>query len=81
MRLVPRNKVVVLGLVTTKCSDLEPLDDLQRRIDRAARYLPLEQLALSPQCGFGGIDSKVLSEDEMWRKLDTIVETAGKVWS
>jgi 5-methyltetrahydropteroyltriglutamate--homocysteine methyltransferase len=81
LRLVPRNKVVVLGLVTTKCSDLEPLDDLQRRIDRAARYLPLEQLALSPQCGFGGIDSKVMSEGDMWRKFDRIVETAQQVWN
>ena len=81
LRLVPRNKVVVLGLVTTKCSDLEPLDDLRRRIDRAARYLPLEQLALSPQCGFGGIDSKVMSEGDMWRKFDRIVETAQQVWN
>jgi 5-methyltetrahydropteroyltriglutamate--homocysteine methyltransferase len=80
LRLVPKGKTVVLGLVTTKSADLEPLDELKRRIDQAARYLPLEQLALSPQCGFGGIDSKVMSEDEMWRKLDRIVETAEKVW-
>ena len=80
LRLVPKDKTVVLGLVTTKSSDLEPLDELKRRIDQAARSLPLEQLALSPQCGFGGIDSKVMSEDEMWRKLDRIVETAEKVW-
>jgi 5-methyltetrahydropteroyltriglutamate--homocysteine methyltransferase len=80
LRLVPRDKVVVLGLVTTKSSDLEPLDELKRRIDQASRYLPLDQLALSPQCGFGGIDSKVMSEDEMWRKLDRIVETAEQVW-
>ena len=81
LRLVPKDKVVVLGLVTTKSSDLEPVHELKQRIDQASKYLPLDQLALSPQCGFGGIDSKVLSEDEMWRKLDTIVETAGKVWS
>ena len=81
LRLVPQNKVVVLGLVTTKSSDLEPLDELKRRIDQASRYLPLDQLALSPQCGFGGIDSKVMSEDEMWRKLDRMVETAKRVWS
>ena len=80
LRLVPRDKVVVLGLVTTKSSDLEPLDELKRRIDQASRYLPLDQLALSPQCGFGGLDSKVMSEDEMWRKFDRIVETAGQVW-
>jgi 5-methyltetrahydropteroyltriglutamate--homocysteine methyltransferase len=81
LRLVPRGKIVVLGLVTTKSSDLEPLDELERRIDQASRYLPLEQLAISPQCGFGGIDSKVMSENEMWRKLDRIVETAQHVWS
>jgi 5-methyltetrahydropteroyltriglutamate--homocysteine methyltransferase len=81
LRLVPKDKVVVLGLVTTKSSDLEPLDELKHRIDQASRYLPLDQLALSPQCGFGGIDSKVMSEDEMWRKLDRIVETATQIWS
>jgi 5-methyltetrahydropteroyltriglutamate--homocysteine methyltransferase len=80
LRLVPKDKVVVLGLVTTKSSDLEPVDELRRRIDQAGHYLPLEQLALSPQCGFGGIDSKVMSEDEMWRKFDRIVETAEQVW-
>ena len=80
LRMVPKDKVVVLGLVTTKSSDLEPIDELKRRIDQACRYIPLEQLALSPQCGFGGIDSKMMSEDEMWRKLDRIVETAAQVW-
>ena len=80
LRLVPKDKVVVLGLVSTKNSDMETVDDLKRRIDQASKYLPLEQLALSPQCGFGGIDSKVLSEAEMWQKLDTIVETAKQTW-
>ena len=80
LRLVPKNKIVVLGLVSTKNSDMETVDDLKRRIDQASKYLPLEQLALSPQCGFGGLDSKVLSEDEMWRKLDMIVEIAQKIW-
>ncbi len=80
LRMVPQDKIVVLGLVTTKSSDLEPIDELKRRIDQASKYLPLEQLALSPQCGFGGIDSKMMSEDEMWRKLDRIVETARQVW-
>ncbi|HSE85021.1 MAG TPA: cobalamin-independent methionine synthase II family protein [Candidatus Binatia bacterium] len=80
LRLVPKDKVVVLGLVTTKSSDLEPVDELKRRIDQASRYLPLEQLALSPQCGFGGIDSKMMSEDEMWRKFDRILETSEQVW-
>jgi 5-methyltetrahydropteroyltriglutamate--homocysteine methyltransferase len=80
LRLVPKDKRVVLGLVSTKSSDMETVDGLKRRIDQASKFLPLEQLALSPQCGFGGIDSKVLSEDEMWRKLDVIVETAHEVW-
>jgi 5-methyltetrahydropteroyltriglutamate--homocysteine methyltransferase len=69
-----------LGLVTTKSSDLEPFDELKRRIDQASRHLPLDQLAISPQCGFGGIDSKVMSEDEMWRKFDRIVEIGQHVW-
>jgi 5-methyltetrahydropteroyltriglutamate--homocysteine methyltransferase len=81
LRLVPKDKLVVLGLVSTKNSDMETVDDLKRRIDQASKYLPLDQLALSPQCGFGGIDSKVLSEDEMWKKLNTIVETARQVWN
>jgi 5-methyltetrahydropteroyltriglutamate--homocysteine methyltransferase len=80
LRLVPKNKIVVLGLVSTKNSDMETVDELKRRIDQATKFLPLDQLALSPQCGFGGIDSKVLSEDAMWRKLDTIVRAARQVW-
>src|SRR5918997_3211483 len=76
LRPVPKDKIVVLGLVTTKSSDLEAVDELKRRIEQAAKYLPVDQLALSPQCGFGGIDSKVMSEEEMWRKLGRIVETA-----
>jgi 5-methyltetrahydropteroyltriglutamate--homocysteine methyltransferase len=80
LRLVPKDKIVVLGLVSTKSSDMETVDGLKRRIDRAAKHLSFEQLALSPQCGFGGIDSKVLREDEMWRKLDRIVETARQIW-
>jgi 5-methyltetrahydropteroyltriglutamate--homocysteine methyltransferase len=80
LRLVPKDKIIVLGLVSTKNSDMETVDDLKRRIDQASKFLPVDQLALSPQCGFGGIDSKVLSEDEMWKKLDTIVETAAQVW-
>jgi 5-methyltetrahydropteroyltriglutamate--homocysteine methyltransferase len=80
IRFVPKDKMVVLGLVTTKSSDLETVEELKRRIDQATRHIPLEQLAISPQCGFGGIDSKVMSEDEMWRKFDRIVETANQVW-
>ncbi|MGE5060116.1 MAG: hypothetical protein ACM3N3_12835 [Betaproteobacteria bacterium] len=80
LRLVPKDKIIVLGLVSTKNSDMESFDELKRRIDQASKFLPLDQLALSPQCGFGGIDSKVLSEDEMWKKLATIVETAEQMW-
>ena len=80
LRFVPKDKVVVLGLVTTKSSDLEPVEELKRRIDQAGKFLPLDRLALSPQCGFGGIDSKAMSEDDMWRKFDRIVETAAQIW-
>ena len=80
LRFIPKNKVAVLGLVSTKSSDMETVDALRRRVDQASKFIPVDQLALSPQCGFGGIDSKVLSEDEMWRKLDRIVETAKRVW-
>ena len=80
LKFVPKDKVVVLGLVTTKSSELESIDNLKRRIDQATSYIPLDRLAISPQCGFGGIDSKVMSEDEMWRKFDRILETAVQVW-
>jgi 5-methyltetrahydropteroyltriglutamate--homocysteine methyltransferase len=82
LRFVPRGKIAVLGLVTTKSADLESKDELKRRIDDAARYLPLEQLALSPQCGFnsGGDTGLQLTEEEQWRKFERIVETAGEVW-
>jgi 5-methyltetrahydropteroyltriglutamate--homocysteine methyltransferase len=80
LRFVPKEKVMVLGLITTKSSDLETVHDLKRRLEQASRYLPLEQLAISPQCGFGGLGSKTLSEDEQWRKLDRVMETAAQVW-
>jgi 5-methyltetrahydropteroyltriglutamate--homocysteine methyltransferase len=78
LRFVPKDKMAVLGLVTTKLADVEPLDALRRRIDEAAKYLPLEQLALSPQCGFG--KDMTLSQDDQWRKFERIVETAHVVW-
>jgi 5-methyltetrahydropteroyltriglutamate--homocysteine methyltransferase len=80
LRYVPKHKIVVLGLVTTKRADLESLDLLRRRIDEATRYLPAEQLALSPQCGFGGLDSVAIPEDDQWRKFERILETARLVW-
>ena len=81
LRLVPRNKTVVLGLVTTKEPKLESQDELRRRIDEAARYIPIENLALSPQCGFASVAAgNLLSIDDQWRKLELVVETARKVW-
>jgi 5-methyltetrahydropteroyltriglutamate--homocysteine methyltransferase len=80
LRYVPKDKIVVLGLVTTKRADLESRDLLQRRIDEAMAYLPGEQLALSPQCGFGGLDSVAIPEDDQWRKFERILDTARMVW-
>jgi 5-methyltetrahydropteroyltriglutamate--homocysteine methyltransferase len=81
LRFVPRDKIVVLGLVSTKIPALENANELKRRIDEASRYLPLEQLALSPQCGFSSnIVGNLLSEDEQWRKFDLIREVAADVW-
>lgn len=82
LRLVPRGKNVVLGLLTTKESQLESQDSLRRRIDEAARYVPLENLAISPQCGFASVAAgNLLSVDDQWRKLELVVDTARKVWS
>ena len=81
LRLVPKGKIVVLGLITTKVGRVETVDELKRRIDEAARYLPLEQLALSPQCGFSSdIRGNRITENEQWRKLDVMLETARLVW-
>jgi 5-methyltetrahydropteroyltriglutamate--homocysteine methyltransferase len=81
LRFVPRDKVVVLGLVTTKRGELESKDDLKRRIDEATRYVPLEQLCLSPQCGFSStVEGNRLTYDEEVAKLVRIVETASEVW-
>ncbi|MBV8844187.1 MAG: hypothetical protein JO307_15370 [Bryobacterales bacterium] len=81
LRLVPRGKTVVLGLITTKEPKLESQDELRRRIDEAARYVPLENLALSPQCGFASVAAgNLLSIDDQWRKLELVVATARKVW-
>lgn len=81
LRFVPKDKIAVLGLITTKVPRLETVDELRRRIDQASRYLPLEQLALSPQCGFASsLRGNLLSEDDQFRKLDVMLETAAKVW-
>jgi 5-methyltetrahydropteroyltriglutamate--homocysteine methyltransferase len=82
LRFLPKgDKQVVLGLVTTKRGELESKDDLLRRIEEASRYAPLEQLCLSPQCGFSStIEGNALSEDEQWAKLRLVVEVAQEVW-
>jgi len=81
LRFVPKGKQVVLGLVTSKSGTLESKDELKRRIDQAAKFVPLEQLCLSPQCGFASSeDGNILAEEEQWRKLELVVKTAEEVW-
>jgi len=81
LRALPKGKTVVLGLVTTKVGELESKDALKRRIDEAAKVVPLEQLALSPQCGFSSTHhGNALSVDDQWRKLERVVEVAQEVW-
>jgi 5-methyltetrahydropteroyltriglutamate--homocysteine methyltransferase len=81
LRFVPKDKTVVLGLVTSKSGKLESRDEIKRRIEQAAKYVPLDQLCLSPQCGFASTEEgNVLSEDEQWAKLRMIVEIAEDVW-
>jgi 5-methyltetrahydropteroyltriglutamate--homocysteine methyltransferase len=78
---VPPGKMVVLGLVTTKRPQLESKDVLKRRIDEAARYVPLDQLCLSPQCGFSStVEGNLLGYDDEVAKLRLIVEVAAEVW-
>lgn len=80
LRFMPRGKVAVLGLVSTKTADLESLEVLRRRIDEAGKYISVDQLAISPQCGFGGMSEVTLTQDEQWRKLERVLETAHSVW-
>lgn len=81
LRFVPSDKTVVLGLVTTKSGRLEDPETIQRRIDEAAKYVPVERLAVSPQCGFASVMAgNPLTWDEQRRKLELVVETARKVW-
>src|SRR5207344_2164928 len=81
LRLVPKGKRVVLGLVSSKSAQLEDQASLLRRIEAASRVLPLDQLGLSTQCGFASVaGGNVLSEDEQWAKLELIVATAKRVW-
>jgi 5-methyltetrahydropteroyltriglutamate--homocysteine methyltransferase len=82
LRFVPKGKKqVVLGLVTSKSGTLESKDDIKRRIDEATKYVALDQLCLSPQCGFASTEEgNILAEDEQWAKLRMIVELADEVW-
>lgn len=81
LRFVPKGKIVVLGLVSTKVGRIESADALAKLIDQATKYLPLEQLALSPQCGFASMSSgNIIAEDEQWAKMKLVADVAKKVW-
>jgi 5-methyltetrahydropteroyltriglutamate--homocysteine methyltransferase len=81
LRFLPKGKVAVLGLVTSKTPELEPVDELRRRIDEAAKVVPLEQLCLSPQCGFASThEGNRLTEDQQMRKLELVVQVAEDMW-
>jgi 5-methyltetrahydropteroyltriglutamate--homocysteine methyltransferase len=81
LRLVPKNKLVVLGVVTSKTGTLEDKDYLKRRIEEASKFIDLDQLCLSPQCGFASSEEgNILSEEEQWAKLRRVVEVADEVW-
>jgi methionine synthase II (cobalamin-independent) len=81
LRFIPKGKMVVLGLVTTKRPELESKDELKRRVDEAAKFVPLDQLGLSGQCGFSStVEGNALSYDDQLAKLRVIVETAHEIW-
>jgi len=81
LRFVPKEKKVVLGIVSSKVKELEKMDDLCKRIDEAAQYMPLENMCLSPQCGFSSTHhGNDMTHDDQWRKLELVVNTAIKVW-
>jgi 5-methyltetrahydropteroyltriglutamate--homocysteine methyltransferase len=81
LRFVPADKAVVLGLVSSKLAEMETAGDLTRRVEEASRYVPLDRLALSPQCGFASaMEGNLLTEDDQWRKLQLVVDTARSIW-
>jgi 5-methyltetrahydropteroyltriglutamate--homocysteine methyltransferase len=81
LRLVPKHKKVVLGLVTSKTGKLEAKDEIKRRVEQAAKFIDIGQLSLSPQCGFASTEEgNLLSEDEQWAKLSFVIEVAGEIW-
>ena len=81
LRFLPKGKIVVLGLITTKLGSLEDKDAIKRRIDEAAQYAPLEQLALSPQCGFSStVHGNDIAVEQQAQKLRLVIEIAREVW-
>jgi 5-methyltetrahydropteroyltriglutamate--homocysteine methyltransferase len=81
LRLLPKDRFAVLGLVTTKTGQLESRDEIRRRIDEAARFADVDQFCLSPQCGFASTEEgNTLAEEEQWAKLAMVVDIARKVW-
>ena len=81
LRFVPDNKIVVLGIISSKFPELESVTDLARRIDEAANYMPIENMCVSPQCGFSSTShGNEITEDDQWAKLQLVVDTAGEVW-
>lgn len=81
LRFVPANKMVILGIVSSKVAELENMDDLRKRIDEAAQYMPLENMGISPQCGFSSTHhGNQMTHDDQWRKLELVVNTAIKIW-
>jgi 5-methyltetrahydropteroyltriglutamate--homocysteine methyltransferase len=82
LRFIPRGKTVVLGLISSKVPQMENSDDLAKRVDEASRFVPLENLALSPQCGFASTaEGNLIAEDRQWAKLKLVVDTARRIWS
>jgi 5-methyltetrahydropteroyltriglutamate--homocysteine methyltransferase len=78
---VPRGKTVVLGLISSKLSEMESADHLAKRVDEAAKFVPLENLAISPQCGFAStMEGNLLTAEQQWQKLKLVVDTAVQVW-
>jgi 5-methyltetrahydropteroyltriglutamate--homocysteine methyltransferase len=82
LRYLPKgNKVVVVGVITSKSGALEKKDDIKRRLEEASKYAPLDQLAVSPQCGFASTEEgNILTEEEQWAKLKLAVDVAKEVW-
>jgi 5-methyltetrahydropteroyltriglutamate--homocysteine methyltransferase len=82
LRFLPKgNKIVVVGLITSKSGELEKKDDIKRRLDEASKFVAYDQMALSPQCGFASTEEgNILTEDEQWAKLRLAVEVANEVW-